>query len=58
MDIKHIDTGLNWIDRIYHVSDVHIRTLKRHKEYWLHYIQLIEVKQYIVIANFPIYCCG
>ena len=33
MDIKHIDTGLKWIDRIYHVSDVHIRTLKRHKEY-------------------------
>jgi DNA repair exonuclease SbcCD ATPase subunit/DNA repair exonuclease SbcCD nuclease subunit len=33
MDIKHIDTGLQWIDRIYHVSDVHIRTLKRHKEY-------------------------
>ena len=33
MDIKHIDTGLEWIDKIYHISDVHIRTLKRHREY-------------------------
>jgi DNA repair exonuclease SbcCD ATPase subunit len=33
MDIKQIDFDLQWIDRIYHVSDVHIRTLKRHREY-------------------------
>ena len=33
MDIKHYDIGLKWIDKIYHVSDVHIRTLKRHREY-------------------------
>jgi DNA repair exonuclease SbcCD ATPase subunit/DNA repair exonuclease SbcCD nuclease subunit len=33
MDIKKIDVGLDWIDRIYHISDVHIRTLKRHREY-------------------------
>ena len=33
MDIKKIDVGLDWIDRICHISDVHIRTLKRHREY-------------------------
>jgi len=33
MDIKHIDTGIEQIDKIYHVSDIHIRTLKRHREY-------------------------
>ena len=33
MDIKHIDIGIDKIDKIYHVSDIHIRTLKRHKEY-------------------------
>jgi DNA repair exonuclease SbcCD ATPase subunit/DNA repair exonuclease SbcCD nuclease subunit len=33
MDIKHIDTGIEMIDKIFHISDVHIRTLKRHKEY-------------------------
>jgi len=33
MDIKHIDTGIEMIDKIFHISDVHIRTLKRHGEY-------------------------
>ena len=33
MDIKHIDTGIEQIDKIFHISDVHIRTLKRHREY-------------------------
>ncbi len=33
MDIKHIDVGIEKIDKIYHVSDIHIRTLKRHTEY-------------------------
>jgi 3',5'-cyclic AMP phosphodiesterase CpdA len=33
MDIKHIDTGIETIDKIFHVSDIHIRTLKRHGEY-------------------------
>jgi len=33
MDIKHIDTGIETIDKIFHVSDIHIRTLKRHTEY-------------------------
>ena len=33
MDIKHYDVGIKQIDKIYHISDVHIRTLKRHREY-------------------------
>jgi DNA repair exonuclease SbcCD ATPase subunit/predicted MPP superfamily phosphohydrolase len=33
MGIKKIDVGINKIDKIYHISDIHIRTLKRHKEY-------------------------
>ena len=33
MDIRHIDTNIEKIDKIFHISDVHIRTLKRHKEY-------------------------
>ncbi len=33
MDIKQLDLGLDYIDKIFHISDVHIRTLKRHKEY-------------------------
>ena len=33
MDIKRIDSPLEKIDKIFHISDVHIRTLKRHREY-------------------------
>ena len=33
MGIKKIDIGIDKIDKIYHVSDIHIRTLKRHSEY-------------------------
>lgn len=33
MEIKHIDCGIEQADKIYHISDVHIRTLKRHTEY-------------------------
>ena len=33
MDIRKIDTHIEKIDKIFHISDVHIRTLKRHKEY-------------------------
>ena len=33
MEIKKIDIGIDKIDKIYHVSDIHIRTLKRHREY-------------------------
>ena len=33
MEIRKIKSSIKQIDKIYHVSDIHIRTLKRHKEY-------------------------
>jgi DNA repair exonuclease SbcCD ATPase subunit/DNA repair exonuclease SbcCD nuclease subunit len=33
MEIKQIDSTITKIDKIFHVSDIHIRTLKRHREY-------------------------
>ena len=33
MEIRKIESSIKQIDKIYHVSDIHIRTLKRHKEY-------------------------
>ncbi len=33
IDIKKIDVGLDSVDYIYHVSDIHIRNFKRHEEY-------------------------
>ncbi len=28
-----IDIGIDKIDRVFHLADIHIRTLRRHKEY-------------------------
>ncbi len=33
MEIKTLKTTITSIDKIFHISDIHIRTLKRHKEY-------------------------
>ena len=33
MDIKRLDIGIETISNIFHISDIHIRTLKRHREY-------------------------
>jgi DNA repair exonuclease SbcCD ATPase subunit len=33
MKIKKLNTPLTHIDKIFHISDIHIRTLKRHTEY-------------------------
>jgi len=33
MEIKKIETGINKLNKLFHVSDIHIRTLKRHTEY-------------------------
>ena len=33
MEINKIDIGISGIDKIFHISDIHIRTLKRHTEY-------------------------
>ena len=31
--MRIIETGLDKIDKIYHIADVHVRNVKRHKEY-------------------------
>ena len=31
--MRTIDIGINKIDKIFHVADVHIRNVNRHKEY-------------------------
>jgi len=33
IEIKKINIGIDTIQKIYHISDVHIRNLKRHQEY-------------------------
>ena len=33
MEIKTLNCDIQSIDKIFHISDIHIRTLKRHKEY-------------------------
>lgn len=33
MKVKKIDIGIDKINKIYHLADIHIRNLKRHKEY-------------------------
>jgi len=33
MEIKKLETNVKYIDKIFHISDIHIRTLKRHDEF-------------------------
>jgi len=33
MEIKKLETNIEYIDKIFHISDIHIRTLKRHDEF-------------------------
>ena len=33
--MRTIDIGIEKIDKIYHIADVHVRNVKRHKEYQL-----------------------
>ncbi len=33
MEIKTLKTNIKSVDKIFHISDIHIRTLKRHREY-------------------------
>lgn len=39
---KKIDIGISKIDKIYHISDIHIRNLKRHKEYRIVFDRLVD----------------
>ena len=57
MGIKKIDVGIDKIDKIYHISDIHIRTLKRHTEYRLvfenmfNYIKQTSTKNSIAVVT-------
>jgi DNA repair exonuclease SbcCD ATPase subunit len=57
MGIKKIDVGIDKIDKIYHISDIHIRTLKRHTEYRLvfenmfNYIKKTSTKNSIAVVT-------
>ena len=31
--LKKIKVGIEKVNKVYHIADVHIRNLKRHKEY-------------------------
>lgn len=33
VNIKEINIGIDSVDKIYHIADVHVRNVKRHKEY-------------------------
>ena len=53
-----VDIGINKIDKIYHIADVHIRNLKRHNEYKEVFTRL---KEYIASTKTPnsiIYLAG
>ena len=33
VNITEINIGIDSVDKIYHIADVHVRNVKRHKEY-------------------------
>ena len=37
-----VDIGIDRIDKIYHISDIHIRNLKRHQEYRTVFVRTLE----------------
>ena len=53
-----IDIGLNNIDKIYHIADVHIRNLKRHSEYKEVFTRLKEYISSTKTPNSIIYLAG
>ena len=56
--VKKIDIGLSKIDRIYHVADVHVRNLKRHKEYRIVFNRLYKYIKSTKTPNSVIYIAG
>ena len=55
---KKINMELTEIDKIYHISDVHIRNLKRHKEYKIVFDRLIESIKLTLTKNSVIFLGG
>jgi len=53
-----IDIGINTIDKIYHIADVHVRNVKRHKEYELVFKRLYSYIKKTKTPNSIIYVAG
>ena len=56
--MHNIDIGLDSIDRIYHIADVHVRNVKRHKEYELVFKRLYSYIRKTKTPNSVIYVAG
>lgn len=58
MDIKRIDVGIDKIERIYHIADIHFRLIKRHDEYRLVLQKFYDEVKKIGIENSIIVIAG
>ena len=56
--MRNIDIGLESIDKIYHIADVHVRNVKRHKEYELVFKRLYTYIRKTKTTNSVIYVAG
>ena len=56
--ITKIDIGLRNIDKIYHLADIHIRNLKRHKEYQVVFERTVEAVKNTIGPNDIIFLGG
>jgi DNA repair exonuclease SbcCD ATPase subunit/predicted MPP superfamily phosphohydrolase len=56
--MRTIDIGIDKIDKIYHIADVHVRNVKRHKEYQLVFKRLYSYIKKTKTDNSVIYVAG
>jgi len=56
--MRTIDIGIDKIDKIYHIADVHVRNVKRHKEYNLVFKRLYSYIKKTRTAGSLIYVAG
>lgn len=56
--MRTIDIGIKEIDKIYHIADVHVRNVKRHKEYEQVFKRLYKYIQKTCTNNSVIYVAG
>ena len=56
--MRTIDIGIEKIDKIYHIADVHVRNVKRHKEYELVFKRLYSYIKKTKTQNSVIYVAG
>ena len=56
--MRTIDIGIDKVDKIYHVADIHVRNVKRHKEYELVFNRLYKYIKKTRTDNSLIYVAG